>query len=109
MRRETMQDLQVTAKGMPQVGSDEQEIKLKIDSETSLAQGRYNQHEEAVSHSVGTEVATVYERKDRNQEGTLSSSDPEIPKAILKQGDTATVRLPPKGKSKEPAPHEREN
>ena len=84
-------------------------IKLEVDSETSLAQGRYNQHEEAIPHSVGTEEVTVYERKDRSQGGRMSSLDPEIPKTILKQCNTVTARVTSKGKSKRPKPHIREN
>ena len=66
-------------------------IKLRILSGTSLARGRYNQYVEVAPHSVGTEEVTVYERKDRNQEGKIPSPDPEIPKAILKQGNTVTT------------------
>ena len=35
--------------------------------------------------------------------------DPEISKAILKQGNTATTRITSKGKSKELIPHKMEN
>ena len=39
----------------------------------------------------------------------MSSSYPDIPKTILKQGNRATTRVTPKGKSKKPAPHKKGN
>ena len=51
----------------------------------------------------------MYERKNRNREGGIPPLDPEIPKAILKQGNTVTARVTSRGKSKKLTPHEREN
>ena len=58
---------------------------------------------------MGTEEVMMYERKDRSQGGRMISSDPEIPKTILKQGNIVTTRAMPKGKSKKLTPHKREN
>ena len=42
----------------------------------------------------------MYERKNRNREGGVPLLDPEIPKAILKQGSTAITRVTAQGENK---------
>ena len=83
--------------------------KLGTDSDTRLAQGRDNLQEEAIPHSIGAKEDAVYDQEDKGQRGRMSSSYSEIPKMILKQGNTATARVTPKGKSKKPAPHKKGN
>ena len=102
-----IKDRQVTAEGVPQVGLDEQAVKLETDLDTRLVQGRDNLQEEAVPHSIGAKEDTVYDHEDRSQRGGMSSSYSETPKIILKQGNTATARVTPKGKSEKLAPHKK--
>ena len=104
-----IKDRQVTWEGVPQVGLDEQAVKLETDSDTRLAQGRDNLQEEALTHSIGAKEDAVYDQEDRSQRDRMSSSYPEIPKTLLKQGNTATSRVTPKGKSEKPAPHNKGN
>ena len=94
----------MTVEGVPQVGLDERAVKLETDSDTRLAQGRDNLQEEAIPPLIGAEEDAVYDQEDKGQRGRMSSLYSEIPKTVLKQGNTATTRVTPKGKSEKLAP-----